>query len=176
MEHSHEPAEARSFLDVWGHYAGECMIVAIAGQIFAGLYPQRGLTGVVIGVAIMALLISSFLVMRRHDRRLCETCMAELPLNPEAVVQRQQMRFWVTHTGSEPKYLVPYLVVVFGSSFAYNVIGRIPWAIIQATLIYLILAQITHRKLQPWCPWCKNGGDRNPALPDVLPSDDRLNA
>ena len=25
-------------------------------------------------------------------------------------------------------------------------------------MIYLILAYSSHRKLQPWCPWCSGGG------------------
>jgi len=174
MEHSRGSHRNR-VADLWGHYAGECLVVAIAAQIGARIYPLSAAAAFMITTAILVTVIGSFLLMRRHDRGLCETCMAEMPLNPEAEVERKKMRFWVSHTGSEMKYIAPYLGIVLLCNFAYEIIGFVPWAIVQSTLIYLILSQVTHRKLQPWCPWCKNGGDRSSDLPEVLPSDDRLN-
>jgi hypothetical protein len=54
-------------------------------------------------------------------------------------------------------------------------IVRVGWAIIQLSMIYLIMSQSTHRKLQPWCPWCSAGGGGSEVdEPDpVLPQDDR---
>jgi hypothetical protein len=173
MEHTHG-LQLERLGSVWGHYGGEALIAAIGASIAVGLYPQHGMPGLIIALAIIGLVIGSFLLMRRHDRQLCETCMVRMPLNPSGEAERKKARFWVAHTGTQPRFMVPYLAVVLGSSLFYEVIGRVPWAIIQSTLVYLVLAQVTHRRLQPWCPWCRSGGDHSPELPEVLPSDDRL--
>jgi hypothetical protein len=41
-------------------------------------------------------------------------------------------------------------------------------------MIYLILSNTTHRRLQPWCPWCSQGGggeEREEVTPPPLPQD-----
>jgi hypothetical protein len=42
-------------------------------------------------------------------------------------------------------------------------------------MVYLIAANATHRRLQPWCPWCSEGGGGSEVddRPPVLPNDDR---
>ena len=157
MEHAHESAVGRIAV-VWGHYGTESLIVAIAGSIAVGVYPPPGLFALTAPLALVLFVIGSWLLMRRHDRHLCERCMASMPLNPAEDAARMRNRFWMAHTGSEPRFLIPYFAVIFGASLAFNTIGRIPWAIIQSSMIYLVLSHSTHRKLQPWCPWCSEGG------------------
>jgi len=150
--------------------------VAIAGVILIGLHPLPGLFTLTVPLALIVVVLTSWLAMRRHDRRLCEQCMAAMPLNPSAEAARYRRRFWLAHSLSEPRYLVPYLVVLIGSNFATSTVGRIAWAIIQSSMLYLIAAQVTHRRLQPWCPWCSDGGggEHVEETPPVLPHDDRL--
>ena len=38
-----------------------------------------------------------------------------------------------------------------GSNFVMLQIGRPVWAGIQLSMIYLVVAQTTHRRFQPWC-------------------------
>lgn len=158
-----------------GHYASEMLIVAIFGAIMLGVYPPPGLFALTVPIALFGFVILSWVLMRQHDRRLCEQCMAHMPLNPAEQAARYGLRFKLAHAGGEPRFFVPYLVVLIGSNFEINYLGRIPWAMIQLTMIYLILAQSTHRRLQPWCPVCQNGGGGDPVsdLPPVLPNDDR---
>jgi hypothetical protein len=42
-------------------------------------------------------------------------------------------------------------------------------------MIYLILAYTTHRRLQPWCPWCRSdgGGEHEDTSPTPPPVDHR---
>ena len=48
------------------------------------------------------------------------------------------------------------------------------WAAVQSTLIYLVLAHSTHRRLQPWCSRCReDGGGSGADVPDPLPIDSR---
>jgi hypothetical protein len=152
------------------------LIAAIFGTVALGLKPLPGLVGITVPIALFGLVLICWMLMRQHDRRLCEQCMLTMPLNPSEKAARYQRRFWMAHTGSQPRFLIPYLVVLISSNFATSGIGRIGWALIQLTMVYLIMAQSTHRKLQPWCPWCREGGGGAEIgeQPPVLPSDDRL--
>jgi hypothetical protein len=160
----------------WGHYAPQLLSVSILLAIALGIRPMAA--GPLALLAIMSLLVFvllTWLQMRQHDRRLCETCAAAMPLNPAEDAARYQRRFWLAHSGSNPRVLVPYLVVLIGSNFLTSTPGRYCWAIVQSSMIYLILAYGTHRKLQPWCPWCSGGGGGvNELVPEPdLPRGDR---
>ena len=54
---------------------------------------------------------------------------------------------------------IGYLGAVLATALlADHPIGRYAWATAQATLLYLLFAYVTHRRLQPWCPRCRHGG------------------
>ena len=80
-----------------------------------------------------------------------------MPLNPAARAQKLRRRFWMAHTGAEPRFLLPYMAVLVGANFATTQVGRYGWAAVQLSMIWLLLSYATHRKLQPWCPWCSDG-------------------
>jgi len=161
--------------EVWGHYSSEVLIGSIFASIIVALYPPPGLLALTLPLALFAFVLASWIIMRKHDRKLCEMCMSSMPLNPAKEAERCKRRFWMAHTGSEPRFLVPYMAVIIGASLAFSTIGAIPWAIIQSSMIYLILSQSTHRRLQPWCPWCSDGGGgQEVETPEpVVPHDDR---
>lgn len=162
-------------VEVLGHHASDILIASIVAVVAVGLYPPPGLFQVTVPLALFAVVIVSWLLMRDHDRRLCERCVLAMPLNPGERAARYKRRFWMAHTGVEPRFLVPYLVVLVSSNFATSTIGRIGWALVQLSMIYLILSQVTHRRLQPWCPWCSGGGGGSDVdeTPPVMPHDDR---
>ncbi len=162
------------FAAALGHHASELLIASVAGAVLLGLHPLPGALGFTVPLALFGFVIASWLLMRAHDRRLCEACMSAMPLDAARQATRYSRRFWTAHTGSEPRYLIPYLVVLIGSNFAVSTPGRIFWAAMQLSMIYLILAQSTHRRLQPWCPWCRGGGGGEDVkdTPPVLPHDD----
>lgn len=149
------------------------LIASIAGAVLLGVYPLPGVLMFSVPVALFGFVVFSWLLMRAHDRRLCEACMAAMPLDAAGQATRFRRRFWMAHTGSEPRFLLPYIVVLVGSNFADGTLGRAFWATMQLSMIYLILAQSTHRRLQPWCPWCSEGGGGSKrdevAPPPVLP-------
>jgi hypothetical protein len=97
-------------------------------------------------------------MLRKHDRSLCEHCMLSMPLNPSEQAVKFQRRFWMSHTGADKKFMIPYLVVLIGSNFFPGTAGLYAWAVIQSSMVFLILSYSTHRRLQPWCPWCSDGG------------------
>ncbi len=160
-----------------GHHANELLIVSIGAAVLLGLRPLPGAFGLTVPVALFGMVIASWLLMRAHDRRLCEACMSAMPLDAAQQAARYSKRFWMAHTGSEPRFLVPYLIVLLASNFATSTAGRALWVLMQLSMIYLILSYSTHRRLQPWCPWCRGGGGGGEDVdetPPVLPHDDRL--
>jgi hypothetical protein len=158
-----------------GHHAAAMLIGSIIAVVAIGLYPLPGLLAYTAPLTLFAFVLLSWLLMRSHDRRLCEQCVMSMPLNPAEQATKLKRRFWMAHTGAEPRFLIPYLIVLISSNFATSPIGRIGWALIQLTMVYLILSQSTHRRLQPWCPWCSDGGggEEVDETPPVLPHDDR---
>lgn len=127
-------------------------------------------------LVLLAFVIVTWLFMRQHDRRLCESCAASMPLNAAEHAARFNRRFRLAHAGSNPWVMVPYLGVLVGSNFLTGPVGRIGWALVQATMIYLIMAHCSHRKLQPWCPQCSDGGGGSHDSVDEpdLPRGDRV--
>jgi hypothetical protein len=161
-----------------GHLAPQALIVAIMGVILLRMRPPADpALALSASVALIAFVVASALLMRRHDRSLCEHCVASMPLNPSELAMRYHRRFWLSHDGAQPGYVIPYFLVLIGSNFLPGRAGLLIWALVQTTMIYLILGYSTHRRLQPWCPWCRdNGGGTDkhePATPDPLPSDHR---
>jgi hypothetical protein len=159
----------------WGHHSTTMLMASIVAIVAIGLHPLPGSLAFTVPITLFAFVLLSWLLMRQHDRRLCEQCVMSMPLNPSEQAQRLKRRFWMAHTGSEPRFLIPYLVVLIGSNFATTQVGRFGWAVMQLSMVYLILSQATHRKLQPWCPWCSDGGGGQEVdeTPPVLPHDDR---
>jgi hypothetical protein len=162
----------------WGHFAPGALITSIVGVILIRERPPADpALALDVSVTLIAFVLASWLMMRRHDRGLCEHCLAAMPLNPSELAVRYRRRFWLSHTGAEPRFVVAYLVVLIGSNFATSPAGHVVWILAQTSMIYVILAYSTHRRLQPWCPWCRDGGggadDNRPAAPDPLPEDRR---
>lgn len=160
-----------------GHYAHLFICAAIAGVVVVGLYPLPGALALTVPLALLLTVLASWLLMRQHDRRLCEQCAVTIPLNPGAQAETFRRRLWLTHAASEPRYLLPYLAVLIGSNFETSPAGRAVWALVQCTMIYLIISYVTHRRLQPWCPRCRGGDggdDRDDIAPPPPPGDRRL--
>ena len=155
--------------DIWGHFAPEVLCVSIVAAVMLGLRPPDSALMLTAPIAVMTVVLVSWLMMRRHDRRLCEQCMASMPLNAAEHAVKYRRRFWMAHTGSERRFMIPYLIVLVGSNFFPGTWGRIVWAAIQLTMIYLIMSHVAHRRFQPWCPWCSSGGGGSEREDDVTP-------
>lgn len=162
---------------MWGHLAPQALIVSIVGVVLLRLNPPSDpTTALGVTIALITFVVASWLLMRRHDRGLCEHCMGAMPLNPSELAVRYRRRFWLSHSGAQPRYVVPYFAALIGSSFLPGRVGLLIWSIVQTSMIYLILAYATHRRLQPWCPWCQSGdggGEDDPVTPDPVPQDHR---
>ena len=164
----------------WGHWGSQVLIAAILVTIAIVLRPLPSDSPAVTLVPILLVLtvVTSWRLMRQHDRRLCEDCLRGLPLNPAQDADRFRRRLMLAHLAGDRRVVVGYLLLLLASNLALDpgpvpsVVGRALWAAVQSTMVYLMLAYGTHRRLQPWCPQCGGGGgDRQDAdAPDPLPT------
>jgi hypothetical protein len=131
------------------------------------LYPPPLQLQLLASVALVVVVVGSWLALRRHDTGLCETCASAMPLNPAERATRYAARLRVAHLGSERRYVLGYLAVLLGVNFLPGRTGLLIWSLAQLSMVYLILAYSTHRGLQPWCPQCRGGGGQDRDRPDV---------
>jgi hypothetical protein len=123
--------------------------------------------------ALFATVIFAWLLMRQHDRRLCERCATSMPLNAAEVATRHHYRFSTAH--AQRSTIVSYLFVLVTANLLLisgSTSGRLAWAVIESSMVYLVLAYSSHRRFQPWCPRCRQdgGGQGEFDAPMPLPS------
>lgn len=115
-----------------------------------------------VSLAIMAIVLLTWPAVRSHDRRLCARCAKAMPLDAPSVAARYPRRFTVAHLGERKLLAVGYLGVLVVADVVLltmpSAIGRLLWCLVQTSLVYLVLAYDTHRRFQPWCPYCSSGG------------------
>ena len=165
-----------------GHRAPQVLVAVIALAVVWALRPPPydAAAAVVVPATLVALVLVSWAAMREHDRGLCEECMASMPLNPAEAAQRYRARLAVAHLAADLRLVVGYLLVLLAGNVVLHLslvpehLGRGLWAGLQLTLIYLVLSYSTHRRLQPWCPRCRGGGDEHVETPDPSPTGSRL--
>jgi hypothetical protein len=147
-----------------GHYAPWFLAALLGGLVVLTVVPALAAAippAVMLGALLVALVAAGYLAacVFAHNRRLCERCIASVPLDASRVADRYGLRFRVTHLFERRALAVAYLAAVLGSAaLATHPIGRYAWAAAQASLGYLIFAYLTHQRLQPWCPQCRGGG------------------
>jgi hypothetical protein len=167
----------------WGHLAPNVLIFAIGACIVLVLrpLPPGSLASLVVPAVVVVVVLLSWWSMRQHDRRLCEFCVAAMPINPTQAAIRHRRRLALAHLGADRRLVAAYLVVLVGSNLLLlggptllRISGPYVWSAVQATMIYLVLSHTTHRRLQPWCPQCQGGGGRDHAVDqDPEPSGSR---
>ncbi|MCY7395068.1 MAG: hypothetical protein LH468_02765 [Nocardioides sp.] len=166
----------------WGHWAPQILIVAIGMTIVLGVAPMPpgNVLTPLSPVLLLAVVIATWVQMRRHDRSLCEYCVAAMPLNPSASAQRYARRLALVHQGSNRGAVAAYLAVLLAANLALAVApaalvrpALCLWVLAQSSLVYLVLSHVTHRRLQPWCARCGGGGEGRDDIdsPGPLPVD-----
>jgi hypothetical protein len=147
-----------------GHYAPWLLAALLGGLVVLTVAPALSAAvppAVLLVVLLVALVAAGYLALCvfAHNRRLCERCIAAVPLDASRVAARYGLRFRVAHLFERPALAIAYLAALIGSAaLATHPIGRYAWAAAQASLGYLLFAYVTHQRLQPWCPQCRGGG------------------
>lgn len=151
----------------WGHHAPQLLIAAVASTVALGVLPPApGLLAALLPALLLTAIVATWVQMRRHDRGLCELCMASMPLDPSLSAERYRRRLALAHLGERPRAVVLYLVALVATDLALVVVppsmsapALVLWACMQSSLVYLVLSHVTHRRLQPWCAQCGGGGE-----------------
>ena len=103
----------------------------------------------------------------RHDfPPVCIRCMREQPENGGQVAQRKLFHLWAHHLpaiGQFGRVLVSLGVIAGWIVGSMELFGTFVNAGLMAftggLLSYEWYLIYTHRRLKPWCPWCKDPGD-----------------
>jgi hypothetical protein len=148
-------------LERWGHWGAGILIASTVAAIGLGVRPLPAGTPIALLVPLLlvTLLVFSWIRMREHDRRLCEFCVQSMPLDAAEIAERMHRRFSVAHLGQRRELVLLYMTILVGSNglLLAGTIGHFVWALVQASMIYLVLAYSGHRRFQPWCPQCRGG-------------------
>ena len=171
----------REFFPWYGHHAWKFFIAWCA----VGGLPLF-LTPVWVSVGVLPLLLLTWYAMHRHDRSLCERCLADWPLDPEKAVAKHQSSLAQFHVVADRIFTtrrqmwiitLVLLTIGIGSAFLPQFLSD-AWGMLINWLVipWLFLISYRHRQLQPWCPWCKDddGGSFSPdPVPDPSVKADR---
>lgn len=128
-----------------------------------------------IGTASSVGVITVFILMTRHDyNAVCIRCLRE---QPDDGGQQAQRRIWHLYAHHLPslgllgKVSVMFATVaawIAGSIMSDSWIGKALTLLAGSYIAYDWYANYEHRRLKPWCPWCKDPGDN----PDPVPERD----
>lgn len=163
----------------WGHH-GPTVFVGIIGSMAAlailpVTYPPGGKP--LVSIAFVAAMLANYGEMKKHDRGLCERCVADFPLNPAKDAERYQRRLETVHLMAEKRaatyYLAFILIACLLPVFVHGAL-RVPvmglWLLSLASLVYIVQSGQVHRRLQPWCPQCGHqGGQDHVDTPEPVP-------
>ncbi len=157
---------------VIGHYAPWLPGAIVLVLIGLTLAPE---TSPILTWYVLVLVLASAVVVAgalvRHNRGLCDRCIASVPLDASATASRYGTRFRVAHMFENKAFAISYLAIVVSTSLLYfHPVGKYVWASAQATLGYLLVVYVTHQRLAPWCPYCRNGGEEqsSPTAPQPV--------
>lgn len=166
------PENRRTRLLMWlGHYS-DVMIWGFIAAVILGDATGNSIgwiedTGAVVcGFWVLTKLADS----RVHMERLCERCAAATPLDCQAAVRRWKRALWWRH---QRKAQLAVFIVMAAIFLLDAIAGKHVWVYAVHAFGFLVLGLTTipawqHRRLQPWCPYCRwdDGGDEEVA-PDV---------
>ena len=93
----------------------------------------------------------------RHGRALCELCVGYLPPDPDAAVAAHRPALHYCHLPIAAPVSIAVAVLVAASTVAPAAVMLTMQATSFGYWAYLLRADIWHRRLTPWCPWCRGG-------------------
>jgi len=169
-----------------GHYG---WIIGPTALLAAGLLGMArlligGLPGQIVdvawGLALLPAATVSMVASVMHSRKLCERCIAEIPANPAAAAERLRPWMLIGHATSGSRLAILLIIAWIWSSFALRAYvgeqttaGRALFLLtFAAPMAALLVGNMLHARLQPWCPRCRRGGGgggRGPSAPDRSP-------
>lgn len=150
------------------HRARKLIVPATIINAAVLIMPTRGPWSL-FGNAIIALVITSYVLFLRHSARLCEDCVIEFRIDAPEHAAKHPRRFAIAH--KQTIFLMPTLAASVGSSFLPHlwVMGLAITGALSCALA--VAAASFHTSFQPWCPYCRGGdGHGGHHAPDPDPA------
>lgn len=151
-----------------GHHSETLLVLSIVTSETARYLHTPGVFKWVF-IALTALVI---VLGVRHDRLLCERCIADWPLDGEQRAEKRRPLFGLFHVMRNHGILFSLgLVAIALPSF----LVKQGWVEVASSLgvdlavIALFGVTVIHRRYQPWCPQCRGGGGPKEVVPDPVP-------
>lgn len=168
---------------VWLGFTVSALLLAALAAALVVLTGTPGGEAVVLP-PLLVLIVAAWLTIVRleimHDRRLCEACITELPLNPGAEALRYDGRLRAAHWTIDHKIsyrliVVSYIAVLAVGTSLSSLMANAATVALASTGLAVLLALNTafaaHRKYGPWCPYCRrNNGGGGLFMPDPEPA------
>jgi hypothetical protein len=164
------PERASTWL---GHYSTVLLLVAVAVSVAADAAGRpSGPLDWALSAVWLAWIVAFMADLGRHQERLCERCIAASPLDPQSAVTRWRHVLWVHHAR---RGQAAVLVAIIAWDVVSDSLFRHPpaWALAVDALTVIVLgasyaATWQHRRLYPWCPFCRwDDGGEHEVSPDV---------
>lgn len=103
-----------------------------------------------------------------HGRNLCPRDIDDTLLDPQGAVNKNLRRLqWAHGTWPRRLGLIASLTVI-ALLVTVPQLAHLPWPVRAVASVLAVVAGVavtygalslyTHRRLQPWCPWCQHGG------------------
>lgn len=166
-------------LKSWKHrHYGEHMVIVmlLAGSLSLWIDMPSLMAVVVNEIRVLGLFAALYIHFSHLRGELCESCIDSMPLDPEAVVKKRMgaLRWHHFLTASRARLygLLVVLLLMAGAGYlpgvtttGQNLIGNLSTLLV----ISMFVSSGIHRRLYPWCPWCRNDGhgdDEREEVPD----------
>ncbi|HST77309.1 MAG TPA: hypothetical protein VLN58_02350 [Verrucomicrobiae bacterium] len=128
---------------------------------------------VVVAIPTFPTLLFGILMAWRHNDNLCPICFGKFPLDPQEEVKKQNSYLKTFHGLNKKIFIVPTVATVLGLLIALlllpiGVFTHLTWMVYLAFGLYLYSGiglsclgalNMTHMRLQPWCPYCDHRRD-----------------
>jgi len=169
-----------------GHFyrrQADLLMVAVWALLIAGWWasPAAGLLKALALALACVAIASSACEMFVHDRNLCLRDLQEAPLlDPQGAVDKNRSRLRTFHDRRFKVVVLtmsagPLLAVLLvpgreSMSTTLRVVSTVVAVVGIAVLAFAGRLSAVHRRLRPWCPWCRRDG--GPDDPVVAPTPD----
>jgi hypothetical protein len=149
-----------------GHYSLQTMLagdVLLLGLAVADVFldvPDR-ITGIALAAWTLTLVVVAG-SMFVHGRRLCEPCIARMPLDGQEKAARWERHLATFHfLIDQPWRLVVAAAVWIGAGYVLDPLIGGPGAnvVLYSLVIWWVWSTLRHEKVEPWCKRCGWGED-----------------
>jgi hypothetical protein len=136
------------------------LVLSAAFDIVAYIFILPFVVSLIFAPVTMAVLIASLVALYLHARRLCETCARSMPLDCASLAQKRKIHLHLMHIldGNKKAYWGAVVVLVVAMFFVHGMLALALSVFFKLAGVEIIYGSVTHKKLQPWCPWCGERG------------------